>query len=349
MKKSLKKSFILSAICLLTVCGCGKIPTLQNGEEAVITFAKDDKEHKISVEELYEELKDNFGLEATLKLIDTYIYETEFPKYIDEAKQNAKSWVDAMKESLGGEDELLAAIQANTNYTTIEAYQQYMYTSYMTSHALEEYAKTLVEDKEIDKYYKDEAKGDVEVYNILITSDVKDDMTDDEKKEAEDKAKATVKEIIKKLDESDNKLETFKSLVKEYSKDEDSKKNDGNLGYINYGDLDSAYDELLDSVYKLKDGEYNKEVITTELGYHVVYRNASKEKDKLEDIKDEIIETLANRKMETIKTISIDSMKYYRKLYNLEIVDDELERQYGIYINNATNSILNADNADNAE
>ena len=71
----MKKGLLLSLICLLTLCGCGKIPTLQNGEEAVITFAKDDVEHKISAEELFEELKANFGLEATLKVIDTYILE----------------------------------------------------------------------------------------------------------------------------------------------------------------------------------------------------------------------------------------------------------------------------------
>ena len=44
----MKKGLILSLICLLTLCGCGKIRTLQNGEEAVITFAKDEKEHKIT-------------------------------------------------------------------------------------------------------------------------------------------------------------------------------------------------------------------------------------------------------------------------------------------------------------
>ena len=69
----MKKGLILSAVCLLTLCGCGEIPKLQNGEEAVITFAKDEKEHMISAEELYTELKNNYGLEATINLIDTYV------------------------------------------------------------------------------------------------------------------------------------------------------------------------------------------------------------------------------------------------------------------------------------
>lgn len=333
----MKKGILLSLICLLTLCGCGKIPTLQNGEEAVITFAKDDVEHQISAEELYQELKDNFGLEATLKLVDTYVLETEFKDYIDTAKDNAENYIEAMIESYGSKDTLLEAIQYNTNYSTIEGYQEYLYLSFMQSYALEEYAKTLVTDKEIETYYKDEAKEDVEVYHILITPDVTDDMSDDDKTTKENEAMQKAKDVIKKLDKSDNALETFKELVKEFSEDESTKENDGNIGYINYGDLDSNYDELLDEVYKLTDGNYSKNVITTELGYHVVYRNASKEKESLEDLKEEIIETLANRKMENDSEISINSMKYYRKLYNMEIIDSELNRQYGIYLNNLIN------------
>ena len=40
----MKKCLLLGLICLLTLCGCGEIPKLQNGEEAVITFAKDETE-----------------------------------------------------------------------------------------------------------------------------------------------------------------------------------------------------------------------------------------------------------------------------------------------------------------
>lgn len=333
----MKKGLILSLICLLTLCGCGEIPKLQNGEEAVITFAKDDKEHKISAEELYEELKTNFGLEATVKLIDTYVLEAEYADYMEEAKENASAYMDAMVESYGSKEDLLNAIIENTNYTTLEGYEEYLYLSFMQSHAIEEYAKNQVTDKEIEKYYNDSVKGDIEVYHILITPKVTDDMKSDEKTEAENAAKTKAQDVIKKLKDSKNPLDTFKELVKEYSEDEATKDKDGNLGYINYGDLDDAYDELLDAAYKLKDGKYSTEVITTELGYHVIFRNASKEKDKLEDIKEDIIETLANEYLSTDSKISLNAMKYYRKLYNLKIVDSELDRQYSIYLNNLTN------------
>lgn len=338
----MKKGLILSAVCLLTLCGCGEIPKLQNGEEAVITFAKDEKEHMISAEELYTELKNNYGLEATINLIDTYVLETEFADYANEAKEEAEANIEGMIVTYEGKDNLLQAIQTYTNYSTIEAYQEYLYMTLLQNHALEEYAKSLVTDKEINNYYKNEAKEDVEVYHILITPDVTDDMSSSEKKEAEEKAMNKAKDIIKKLDKAEKPFEEFKKLVKEYSDDDATKGKDGNLGYINYGDLDSTYDELLDAVYKIKDGKYSSNVITTELGYHVIYRNASKEKESLEALKEEIIETLANRKIEADQEIALDSIKHYRKLYNMEILDSELNRQYGIYMNNLLNQILNS-------
>ena len=49
---------------------CGKIPTLDNGEEAVITF---DNDHMISVNEFYNTLKETYGLDTMFVLADTYI------------------------------------------------------------------------------------------------------------------------------------------------------------------------------------------------------------------------------------------------------------------------------------
>lgn len=333
----IKKGLILGLVCLTFLTGCGKTPKLQNGEEAVVTFAKDGEEHQISAEKVYEELKNNFGLEATLKLIDTYIFETEFKDYKETAQKNAENYIKSWEEANGGEEALLNAIKQYTNYYTIDAFKDYLYVSYLESHAVEEYAKTLVTEKEINAYYKDKVKGDIELYHILITPKVTEGMSDEEKTAAEETAKNTIQNIIDELKKSKNALDTFKELVNKYSEDEATKDKGGNLGFINYHDLDSKYDELLDKAYKLKDGEYSTELITTELGYHVIFRNSTKEKDKLEDIKNNIIETLASEKMNTVENITVDAMKYYRKLYNMNIIDSSLDRQYGIYLNNLQN------------
>jgi len=88
------------------------------------------------------------------------------------------------------------------------------------------------------------------------------------------------------------KKEKFKELVKEYSEDEATKEKDGSLGAINTNTLSSSYDEILKSARELKDGEYSKSVITTELGYHVIFRESSKEKPSYDSKKNEIKEAI---------------------------------------------------------
>ena len=71
----MKKKIFIIGLSALALCGCGKIPKLSNGEDAVVTF-KDDK--KISVNDFYNKIKDTYGLNTLINMIDTYIYEKEF-------------------------------------------------------------------------------------------------------------------------------------------------------------------------------------------------------------------------------------------------------------------------------
>ena len=280
-------------------------------------------------------------------MIDTYICETEFKDYKDTASKNAQAYIDAFIEQYGGKDKFLEALQSQTNYQTIDAYQNYLYLANLQSHAIEEYAKTKITDKEIKAYYDDEAIGDMEINHILITADVKDGAKDDEKKKAEEAAKKTVNEIIEKLKTAkknkEDITEAFTKLAKEYSKDDSTKDKGGALGKINLGDLDSKYDELLNSAKKLKDGEYSTSVITTELGYHVILKVKSYEKDTLDNLKDKIVETLADRYITKNKnSIGLNALQHYRKEYGMEIQDDEIKKQYSNYIQNSLASIASA-------
>ncbi len=345
----MKKKIIGLCVIMLLASGCGKVPKLDNGEDAIVSF-KDDK--KISVNDFYEKIKDEYGLESLITMIDTYICETEFKDYKETAEKNAKAYIDAFIEQYGSEEKFLSALQSQTNYQTIEAYQNYLYLANMQSHAVEEYAKEQITDKEIENYYNNEAIGDMEINHILITSDAKSNATDDEKKTAEDKAKATVNEIIEKLNtakkEGKDITETFTSLAKEYSKDDATKDKGGALGKINYGDLSSSYDELIDAATKLKDGEYSTSVITTELGYHVILKTKSYEKDTLENLKDEIRTTLGKKYVtKNQNSIGLTALQHYRKNYGMEIQDDELKKQYSNYIQNALASIQSSNSNSN--
>ena len=84
----MKKILISILTVLLLVTSCGKVPKLENGQEAVVTM--DGK--NISVDDLYKELKEDYALNILINMIDTQIlnevYETD-----DEEKEYIKNQV----------------------------------------------------------------------------------------------------------------------------------------------------------------------------------------------------------------------------------------------------------------
>lgn len=335
MKKGKFIGIGLASLVLLS--GCGTIPTTKDGEEAIVTIKKDE-EYNITADKLYQVLKDKYGFDEVISMIDTYIYETEFKDYKKTAKDYANSYIKGIKNSFDTDEEFINAIKQNTNYTTESEYLNSIYLSYLQSHAIEEYAKSLVTDKQIEKYYNDELKENIEVSHILITPEVKDSMSETEKTKAKDKALKEAEAILKEINESSDKYSTFKKLVKEKSQDEDTKEKDGSLGSINMFSLGSEYDSLINAAYSIKDNEVYSKVVTTELGYHIVFRNKTNDKAKLDEVKDKITDKLAEEVMASDQNFAVNTFKYYHKLYNLNIVDSELESAYRTYLNNLMNT-----------
>lgn len=325
----MKKKLGLLCICAMLLAGCGT-PKLSNGEEAVVSFGDGDM---ISVDELYEEMKNDYALNTLITLVDLHIFESAFEDFKEDAKAYAESMVQATIENYGGEEQFLTILQ-QSGYATVDAYQEYIYLSYLQSHAIEEYSKLIVTDDEIEDYYENKAQGDVEISHILITPQVTEGMSEDEIEAAEDTAYAKVEDLINQLKKADDVAATFEELAKENSEDEATASKGGSLGKFTYGDLDASYDELLDAAYKTKDGQIYTKVITTELGYHVILKTASYEKESLEDLEEEIREILAENLLENDKDISVTALEYYREEAGLKIEDSELKSQYDKYIQN---------------
>ena len=330
MKNKTKKIILLGA-CTLLLCGCGKeIPTLSDGSQAVVSF--NENAESISANELYEKMKENYSLSAILTLMDTEILENKYPNDLEDAREQAESTIDSLINTYG-EDQVIAM------YGSIDSGEETLYLSNLRNKAILDYGKSLVTEDEINSYYEKNIYGDVTVYHILITTGVTEDTSDEDKTKLEEEAKNKVNEIIAELDKAEDKLARFKELAAEYSDDEATKNNGGSLGAINTGTLSSDYDEILKAARNLKDGEYSKEVITTSLGYHVIYRESSSEKPSLEDKKDDITETLANEKLSDDQTLQITALDELRKEYGMTINDSEISEKYSAYIANQIASI----------
>lgn len=329
-----KKLFILGT-CLFMLSGCGsRIPTLKNGQDAVVSF---ESGKKISVDDLYADVKSSYALNSLLKLIDTTILEDKYKNSLEDATASIDKTITSQMQyytSNGYTFESVLDFAQNLGFSTEEALRDQVYLSYLQNLAIEDYAKDQISKNDIKEYYDNEISGDVKVSHILIAPAVTDKMTDTEKAEAEAKAQATITKIINELKKTSAKKvdAKFKELVEKYSQDETTKNNGGSLGYINKGTLGDNYTTLEEAAFKLKDGEYSTKVITTTYGYHVVLRVDTKAKASLDDVRSNIIETLSQSLITSDKTVSVKALQKLRKDYGLEIIDDELAKQYATYI-----------------
>ena len=334
MNKKIQKVVALSlaSMTLLSGCGAKTIPTLENGDQAVVTF---NENAKISVNDFYNQMKDKYGTEVILNMIDKMILEKKYADSTEEAHKNADSVMSQLESSYG--DKLLSAIQTYTGYQTLDEYKDYVYLSYLQNKAAEDYAKDNIGEKDIKKYYNDEIKPDIKVSHILISVNYASDASNDDKTKAKNEAKAKAQEALDKLKAADKSkiADTFSELAKEYSNDDSSKDDGGSLGFINTDTLGSNYNNLVTEAYKLKDGEYSSNIVETELGYHLVYRTETKEKAKLDDVRDKIIDALVSDYLSENQEAYIKSMQAVRKEYGMNIIDDDLNTNYTNYIQNS--------------
>lgn len=333
-----KKLLVLSVIGLM-MCGCGKIPTLKNGEEAVVTF-KDAE--SISVNELYENVKEAYALNTLIDMIDTKILYLEYTDKEEEIDEYVDNNLASMKEYYSTDEELIQAFNSyyGTGFTDIKDFEEYLALNYLRNLATEDYAKSTITEKSIKNYYKNSIVGDIEASHILITPEVTDDMSDEEKEEAENKALEEAKEIIKKLNNGEN----FAKLAKEYSDDEGTASNGGALGAFNKGDMVESFET---AAYALEVNEFTKEPVESEYGYHIIKKTKEYDKPEQKDVEEEIIETLTNEKLSNDATISITALTELRKEYDFKIIDSDLESQYRKYINNLLHQATSTTSANN--
>lgn len=336
----MKKKILVSLLILGLVAGCGKVPKLANGEEAVVSFDK--AENGISATELYNKIKKNYALSSLIDMIDSKILLEKYSNKKDDAKKYVDEQLTSVKNyyvddnGKYNEESLLNTLKTYYGISTIDEFKTMLELSYYRDLAITDYAKENVTDKQIKKYYDEETVGDISAKHILISPKTKDDMTDDEKKKAEEEALKTAREVISKL----NKGEKFDDLAKKYSDDESNKDKGGDLGYFNKGAMVAEFEE---AAYKLKLNKYTTEPVKTKFGYHIILKTGEKEKAKLEDVKDSIINKLAEEAMAD-KTFAINAMVEIRKNSGMKIEDDELAKQYSTYI---SNQLLQAQSSNN--
>ncbi len=320
----MKKVFKIMACSLLLVSltGCGSNPTPSNGEESVVSLDKEN--YKISVDELYATLKDKYATNYLIQEIDKVILNKEY-----ETDDNAEKYAENQMKIYrmyyeNDESKLLSALQ-NAGYKDINEFEESLILNYKRDLATKDYLRNNISEKDIEKYYKDNVYGDITISHILVEVDSTGDMTDEEKKEAENKAQDKVSEIYKKLEEG----KSFEEVAKEYSEDKATSSNGGHLGTFNKGEMTKKFNkEFEEATISLKVDEYTKKAIQSSYGYHIIYKEAEKEKPKLEEVKQSILDTLVDDENDKDDKAQYKAMIDLRESYGLKFNDEDVESQY---------------------
>lgn len=314
---------ICCCIAILSLTGCGENPKLKTGEDVLVSFK--DENLNISVEELYKVLKEKYGINHLIEIMDNKIlnqtYETD-----ELAQNNANNQIESMEIYYGGQDKFLETLQSY-GYQSVEEFKENLLLNYKRDLAVKDYIRKSLNDNDIKKYYENEIFGDIIASHILIKVQTDDSMTDDEKRKVEEAAQEKIDEIYKKLEEGSD----FYELAKEYSEDTASKVNGGRLDAFNKGEMVSAFEE---AAMNLEVGKYTKKAVLTEHGYHIIYKESEKDKPKLEDVKETIINNLIEEKLQNNTKLEYEALIELRKEYGLNINDKDLNTYYENAVNN---------------
>lgn len=303
---------ILITVLVVVIIWPDRIATLKDGTQPVAEIDG----YTVTANDLYEDMKDVYSISSLLDKIDNKILEEKYPEtdeMNDELKQQAESYYSAYEQYYKMDKETFLS---NNGFGSEKAFLEYLRLQYRRNKYAEDYIKTLISDKEVEKYYEDKVYGDINTKHILVKVD--SSASDEDKKKAEDLAK----EIISKLNDG----KSFDDIKEEY-KDQITYEE---LGYKSYNaNLESAY---MEAMQKLENNSYSKEPVKTSYGYHVIYRIDQKEKPALEDVKEEIIDSLVSEKKSEDKNISYVALDKMREESGLKFSDTVLEKKYNTYI-----------------
>ena len=311
---------ILLIINIVLIANGHKVK-LSNGNEIIASVDGKD----FVAEDLFDDLKDLYGSNSLLNLVDKFIVSKEI-KDDSEARSKAKENLESIRSQYESAGYDWDTVLTQYGYENEDTLLEELMTSVKKEEVAKNYLKENLSDEEINKYYEDEVYGTYSAKHILIKPVTTDNMTDEEKTAAEEAAKNKAQEVINRL----NNGEDFASLVKEYSEDEGSVDKEGLVENFTKGDV---VDEFFNATAKLKDGEYTTEPVKSSYGYHVILRVSATEKKALKDIKDEVVEKIIEKKLDEDSSLYTKNWVEIRKKYNFTINDTKLKDTYEKSIN----------------
>ena len=310
--------FILAIVIVVLACA-KRIPKTKNGEEILASV----KGLTITSDKLYTKLKNDHGTTDVINLIDEYISNDyvkkltkENEKYIDQVVDYYKQYADYYGTSF---EDFLSQYVGISGVTTEKQFREYVIKDYKKTLAVKKYIGSTISEEELKKEFKENYKQKLTVRHILI--EVNDDVKEeDAKKQAED----LIKQLDEVKDDADKLEKKFKDLAYDNSNDTATYKDGGLFKDFSKSGVDEAF---YNASLKLKNGEYTKEPVKSQYGYHVILKVSSKT-NKYKDVKETIKNDLAEKKLNEDSSLQVTAWDKLRKKYKLKINDTDVKKAY---------------------
>lgn len=286
-----------------------RIATLKDGTQPVVNVNGE----TITADFLYEEMKKNYSISYLVDYIDRAILDKKYEEtdeMKEEVEKTAQNYFDMYNQYYQMDE---ATFLAQIGFESREQFIDALKLDYRRKLYYEDYLKSQITEEQIQKYYDEEVYGDINTQHLLVS--VNDDMSDED-------AKKLAEEIIGKLNDG----KSFEEVKEEYK----DKVTYENLKYVAFNaNLESSF---LEALKGLSENSYTKEPVKTSYGYHVIYRTDQKEKPKLDDVKDSIIEKLSDELNASDKNLSNKTLVKMREEAGLDFSDTVMKEKYEEYI-----------------
>ncbi len=297
---------LLTAVLIsAAVAGCSTSETT-NTSAKIASYSQGE----LMQDAFYDKLVSQSGLSMMLEMVDKGILDVVQP-VDDDMTAAVEENLSAIKEYYGEEFEKALA---QNGFKDEAGYTEALYLNLQRNAYISDYVEAnVLEDTEIQTYY-DEYSPEIEASHILIKPEGDTEVQWEE-------AKTRAEDLIRRYEAG----ETFEDLAMTYSDDTGSGMAGGALGAFGKGAMVPEFEE---AAFALDVGDFTKEPVKTQFGYHIILKTAGEEKQPLEEMHDEIVKNLVEQKLQEDETLGYQALKQMREDNGFSIDNPVLKDQY---------------------
>ena len=309
-----RRDIIVAVLFLVIGCAVGfllfkRAPRLKNGEQVAVSIDK----YKVSEQDIYNDIRENNGLNSALRKIDLAMVKKYYNGSLDEeAKKNSQEQAETYIKQYTNYGYTEEQFLAYYGFNTKDAFVEYLTGDYLLNRFFEDKIKESISDDQVNEYYEKYGIGKKVVY-IFSEKDSTENL--EKVRKALSKSGSSIDKVASK----------YEKKVVVNSKVE-----------VNFSSLSSYSDAVASYIKNTNVSSYSKIFTDDTLGNVFVYVDSAEDAPNKDDIKNDIVSALVEKKKTEDSELYYKTFIEERKKNNIKFYDDEYSKQYDEYINTHT-------------